>query len=434
MKTELEDLSPIKKRLKVEVLPETVAQAREEAFGEVQKKAQMPGFRPGKVPRKIIEEQFLRELQKETIEKIVDQTLIQALQTTKVRPISRPEIEPGLWQGNGSFSYQAVFEVLPEIQLNEKDYQGLKLEKEEIQVEPKEIDHEIERLRQALTQLEPLSPDTTVQKGHVAIIDYQGKLDGKLFKDGEAKDFAVEIGGGGLLKDFEEGLLGAKQNEERTITFTYPSDYFNKELAGKKGEFKVQVKSVRKKHVPELNDDFAKDLGAFKNMAEVRADCEKRIAAAKTLHQKNDLFNQIIQQLVEKKKFEVPTSLVENELHHLIEELARDLESQGKDIREVDAKEVIEHLKPSAEFRVRSFLNLNQLCQCLKVEVKEAELEERLANLAKGANRPLAEMKAYYEKNGLIGPLKTRMLHEKALEIVLNEAKIKVKKGKTDKK
>lgn len=434
MKTQLESLSPIKKRLKIEVLPDSVNQAREEAVAEVQKHAKLAGFRPGKVPRKIIEEKFLHELQKVTIEKIVDKTLIEALQQVNVRPVSRPEIEPGLWGAAGGFSYQAVFEVLPEIVFQEKDYQGLQLEKEEIEIQKEEIDQEIERLRGVMTQLEPLSPETPLQKGFVAIIDYQGKVDGKSFKDGEAKDFAVEVGAGGLLKDFEEGLLGAKQNEKRSITFAYPPDYFNKELAGKKGEFQVTLKSVRKKNVPELNDDFAKDLGNYKDMEAVRAELSKRLALIKEQNQKNELFDQIIKQLVEKQKFEVPDGLVENELNHLVHELAKDLASQGKEIRELNAKEVIDHLKPNAEFRVRSFLSLNSLSQTLKVDVAEAQIEERLAAVARGASRPLAEIKAYYEKNRLIGPLKTRMLHEKALEIVLNESKIKTKKAKSDKK
>lgn len=434
MKTELENISPVKKRLKIEVLPEIVSRAREKAIQEVQKKAQMPGFRPGKVPRKIIEEKFLHELQKFTIEHVVDETLLPALQEQNIRPVSKPEIEPGIWLPSGGFSYQALFEVMPEIPITEKDYQGLKLEKEETKVTPEEIDQELTRLQQAMTQLEPLPNETPLANGLVAVIDYEGKADGRAFNGSTAKDLTVELGAGGLLKEFEAGLTGAKAGEGKTISFDYPKDYFNKDLAGKKGEFKVKVKSVRKKNVPALDDEFAKDLGNFKTLAELRQNCEERIAQAKEAHQKDHLCDQIIRQLVEKNKFEIPGSLVMSELNHLINELARDLQAQGQDIRKLEAKEVVGRLQPSAEFRVRSFLILNKLAELLKLEVTDAELEKRLENLARQAGRPLPEIKGYYEKNRLIGALKTRMLHEKALDIVLKEAKIKVVKPKTGQK
>lgn len=434
MKTDIEELSSIKKRLKVDVLPDVVAEARDKAFQEVQKKATLPGFRQGKVPRDILEKNFLSEIHKMTIEAVVDQTLIPACQQAGLRPISRPEIEPGLWQGSGGFSYHATFEVLPEIKIAEKDYKGLKLEKEEMEVSKEEIEAELKHLQEAMTQLEPLPNETALEKGHVAILDYTGTLEGKSFKGGEAKDFPVEVGTGGLLKDFEAGLIGATAGEKRAIAFTYPSDYFNKELAGKKGEFQVTLKSVRKKNVPALDDEFAKDLGDFKNLDAVKENIKKRLEAVKEAEQKNQIQAQALKELTDKIKFEVPSSLVYGELHHMVGGLAKDLQAQGEDIQKLDLKEVVKNLTPNAEFRVRSFLLLNQLSQDQKLEVTEAECEGKLENIAKGSAKPLAEVKAYYEKNRLIDSLKTRMVHEKALEIVTNQAKIKVIKAKKTKK
>ncbi len=434
MKSNLEDISPVKKRLKVEVLPDIVSEARNKALQEIQKKAEMPGFRQGKVPKDILEKNFLSEIHKVTIEEIVDQTLIAACQQLNVRPISAPEIEPGLWQGNGGFSYHAAFEVLPEIKIAEKDYKGLKLEKEEVEVSKEEMEGELKHLQEAMTQLEPLPPEMVLGSGHVAILDYTGTLEGKPFKGGEAKDFPVEVGSGNLLKDFEGGLLGAKAGETRTVRFTYPADYFNKELAGKKGEFQVTVKSVRKKNVPGLDDEFAKDLGDFKSLDEVKENIKKQITANKEADRKNHLCNQALEELSNKIKFEVPQSLVYGELRHMLEEMARDMEAQGEDIKKLDVNEAVKNLTPGALFRVRTFLILHQLCEAEKVDVTDAEIEARLENIAKGARKPLPEIKAYYEKNRLIASLKTRMAHEKVLEIVLNQAKIKVVKVKKEKK
>jgi len=434
MKTTLEDISSIKKRLKVEVPSSVVDQARQKAINNVKKKATMPGFRQGKIPLKVVEERFGSEIQKQTVDHIIDQTLVEAFKEVNVRPVSRPEIDSGLTSASGGFSYNAVFEIFPEIELKEKDWKGMKLEKQEVNVTQEEIDQELKRLQHAMTQLEPLPESTKIAKGHVAIIDFKGLAEGKPFKGSQAKDFTVEVGAGGLLKDFEEGLKGAKAGDALQIKFTYPKDYFNKELANKKGEFEVKIKSVRKKNIPALNDDFAKDLGNFKSLAEVKTETKKKIAQSKETNQKNGLYNQIAKKLVENTKFDVPESLIQNEMQHMLNELAKDLQNQGQDIRKLDPNEMIKNMKPRAQFRVKSFLLIDKVAVLNQIQVSEQEIEHRLEMTAKGANRPLPEIKAYYEKNKLLGALQTKILHEKVLEKVLNDAKIKVVKPKKSKK
>ena len=229
-------------------------------------------------------------------------------------------------------------------------------------------------------------------------------------------------------------MKGLKEGESGTIDFDYPKDYFNKDLAGKKAHFDVTIQSVRKKNMPELNDDFAKDLGNFKTFDEVKADIEKRIVEAKEGQQKNVLFGQIIQELVQKTKFELPETLVNSELTHMLEVTARDMEQKGQNIRDLDPKELIAKMRPEAENRVRGFLVLDKLAQEEKIEVTEKEVEEHLGQIAQANHRPLQEIKAHYEKQELMGSLRFRILNEKTLEFVLNEAKIKVVKPEKKKK
>ena len=432
MKTELEAVSSVKKRLKVEVPSDLVTQARAQAVSELGKKAKVEGFRPGHIPPQIIEKKFGHELQQMTIEKVVDQTLGLAFEQAKLRPISKPEINPGMWSAVGNFSYTATFEVLPEMTL--KDYKGLKLEKTEVKVESKEIEEELKRLQATMTQLEPTPTETALAIGHVAIIDFKGLADGKRFQGGEAKDYVIEMGTGNMLADFEAGLKGAKAGEKKELRFEYPKDYFNKELAGKEAKFDVTVKQIRKKNVPELNDDFAKDLGNYKNLNEVRDDVNKQIDTTKENQQKGELYNQILKQLVDQNKFDLPESLVQSELAYMLNDIAQEMKRRGQKVEDLNVEEAIKELKPDAEFRVRSFLVLDQVAEDAKLEVTEQEMENRLAAIAKGLKKPPAEIKAYYEKNKMVGSLQTRILHEKALEFVLNEAKIKVVKPKKEKK
>lgn len=434
MKTLIEDVSSVKKRLKIEVDADVVAEARVLATKELQKSAKVEGFRPGKVPSQIIEQRFSNEIQHQMIEKVVDLTLLEALQQSNLNPISRPEIESGLSTATGGISYSATFEILPKITIKEKDYKGLKLEKTAVEVEAAEVDQELLRLQQAMTQLEPLPTETVLAAGHVATIDFKGLIEGKEYKEGEAKDFLVELGSGGLLPEFEKALSGTKAGEEKEIQFSYPQDYFNKDLAGKKAEFKIKVKDIRKKNVPKLDDEFAKDLGEYKSLKEVKEDLSKRIVQTKESQQKGVLYNDILKQLVEKVKFDVPDSLITSELAHMLEELAAELKKRGQKLEDLKAEEVIQHYKPEAEFRVRGFLVLDKVAHETKMEATTQELENRLKAIATNVNRPLEEVRTHYEKNRLLPNLKTRIIHEKALEFLLNEAKIKIVKPKKEKK
>ncbi|MDO8527365.1 MAG: hypothetical protein Q7T03_06750 [Deltaproteobacteria bacterium] len=207
-----------------------------------------------------------------------------------------------------------------------------------------------------------------------------------------------------------------------------------KDLAGKKADFTVKVKEIRKKNIPNLDDEFAKDLGDFKTMKEVQADMEKRIAQAKESQEKGALYNQILKQLVENTQFEIPESLIHSELSHMMQEFAHELSKRGQKIEDMDIKELVKEFQPEAENRVRSFLILDQIAQEAKIDVTEEELEGRLAVIAQSLKKPLPEIKSHYEKNHLLGSLKNRLIHEKTLEFVLNESKIRVVKAKKEKK
>lgn len=432
MKVELNAVSSVKKVLKVEVGADVVQEARQKALQEVQKKAKLPGFREGKIPSNVLQQKFTHDIDHQTIDAIVDLSVGDAFKEAKTFPINRPELTPGMWLGNGGYTYTLTFEVLPEFQL--KDYKGLKLEKEEIEVSSEEINQEMKRLQEAMTQLEPLPKETKVADGHVVQLDFEGKVDGKKFEGGDAKDLMAEIGSGQMLKDFENQIKGATVQEEIDVAFQYPKDYFNKDLAGKKGEFKVKVKDIRKKSVPELNDDFAKDLGNFKTLVEVQDDVKKRIERAKEYYQKTQLSNQVIAVLVEKHSFEIPESLVHSELRSMLERFAEEVKRRGQKLEEFDFEKLAEEFKPEAQKRVRGFLLVDAVAKDLKLEVSEKEMADRLDAIAKSVQKSLNEVKAYYEKNRLLGSLQTQILHEKALENVVNEAKIKVVKPKMAKK
>ena len=423
MKTELENVSSIKRKLKVEVPAPEVGQAYQESVSKIQKKAKIKGFREGKVPPAVVEKQFAAEIQQEAMERVVQKSYPKALEELKVFPVSQPRVIPGTFSKEKEFSYTAEFEIRPEIVV--KNYKGLKLEREKVDVDPKMVEGELTRLQQQMTQLEPTPEETLSAKGHVLTVDFSGVAEGQKFEGSESKDFALELGAKGLLPDFENGLIGLKKGEKKNLKFDYPKDYFNKALAGKKAEFNVTVKDIRKKNVPVLNDDFAKDLGQYKTLVEVKADIQKRIADHLENDSKGKLFRKILEELSKSNPFEVPESMVLSELNNMIETLARDLSSQGKKLDDLNVQELYQQHQPEAEFRVRSFLLLDKISELESVLISEEEVDQFIATQAASLKRPAEEVKAYYIKNRLLDSLKLRLLHEKTLEFVLNQAKIK---------
>ena len=434
MKTQLENISSVKQAITVEVPADVVDKAYKAAMEKVRKEAKVPGFRQGKIPEPIILQKFREELDVETIKTIARETYPKAIEETKAKPISDPQIEPigGVAKGK-PFSYKATFEVYPEIKI--KDYVGLKLESEKVEVTDEEVESEIKRLQNQMTQLEPVA-EGQVGQGHVAVIDFKGTAGGKPFAGSEAENYVVDFGGGQLLEEFEVKIKGMKIAEEREITFKYPESYFKKEVAGLDGLFKVKVKDLRRKIVPELDDEFAKELGKFGSMIEVKEDVKKRIAEYKETASKNMLKEQAIRQLIEQyKDIEVPTSFIDAELGNMLSQLERQLKAQGQTLADskIDAKEFVSTNVKEATDRARGYMIVNAIAGEEKIQVEESEVDSKIKNIAENARENVAKVREYYEKNNYMSNLRSQILFEKTLDFVLGKAKIDTVKSKKKK-
>ena len=432
MKTKLDIVSPIKKKITIDLPPERVAEAIEKAYLRVQKKAKLDGFREGKVPRHLLERHFKKHAEEEAVDILVDSSLRDALVKEAIFPVSKPNIAPGPFQKDAEFSYTAEFEVHPEVAVPE--YLGLQLEKTERGVKDEDIEKRLLSLQQSMTQLEPADESARVAKGMAAFVDFDGTADGKSFKGSKAENFLVDVGAGSLLPAFEEKMAGMTKGESKKVEFDYPADYFNKELAGKHGIFSVTVKDIKKKRVPELNDDFAKDLGSYKTIAEVKDEIKKRMQSALEHETKTELASQALEVLVKKHKFEVPEAVVISELKGMFESFANHLAAQGKKFEDtgIKAEQFIEQYKPMAEDRVRGYYILSAIAKTEKLEVTKADIEERLKSISAQANQPLPKVREYYEKEEHLFSLKNQLLNEKTLDFVVLKAKIRAKKSKKD--
>ncbi|MFH1873780.1 MAG: trigger factor [Pseudomonadota bacterium] len=427
MKTSLDKSKSTRHRLTVEVSKERVVKAVKQALGKIQKQTQIKGFRKGEVPFDVLRNYLGQDADKEIIKEIIGDTYPEALRKEAAAPISEPHLEYEQYVEGEPFTYHAVYDVMPEIEAPE--YEDLKLEKEKIEVAKEEVESGLERLRHSMTQLEPYEKGE-FGPGTIAVLDFKGTADGKPFKGSEAKDFMAEFGH--MLPDFENQIKGMKAGEEKEIIFSYPKDYFNKDIAGKEAKFKVKVNKIQKKVVPELDDEFAKSLGKFEKIDQVREEIKKQITDYKENFAKQQLAGQALQLIVDKNQIEVPEVMVNDELRAMLDDVARQLKSQGQTLKDagVEAKSFVEKHYNNAANRVRGYLLTFAIAKKENLSVSDQEVEARINGISKQTGQPLNKVKEHFEKNNLLDKLKSQILYEKTLELIMSKAKVKEVKPK----
>lgn len=430
MKTSLDKSKATRHKISVEVSNDRVKKSTETALKTIQKDAQIKGFRKGEVPLDVLHKYMGKEADKEIIKQVVKDTYAEAIRQEGAAPISEPYVDYDKYEKDKAFTYTASFDVMSEVTAPE--YEGLKLEKEKVEIADEEIEMELKRLQRAMTQLEP-ADEAQLSPGFVGLIDFKGTVDGKPFKGSEAQNFVADFGG--MLPAFEEKIAGMKKNEERDISFSYPANYFNKEIAGKKGEFHVTLKEIRKKNIPDMNDDFAKTMGK-QSLKEVKQEIKKQIINFKEEFQNRRLGELAIRQLVDKNSFEVPEIMVSNEIGAMLEEVARQLKMRGQTLEEagIDARTFVKNNHEEASKRVRGYLLAFAISKQVNIDVINEDIEARISAIAKQTNQPVDKVKAHFAKENVTEKLKSQILYEKTLDFIVSKAKVKEIKPKKTKK
>ncbi|MBW2122921.1 MAG: trigger factor, partial [Deltaproteobacteria bacterium] len=302
MDVRVEELGPTRKKIHVVVPQEAVKKEIEDVYVALRKTAKVKGFRPGKIPREILKRYYNDYVTEQVISRLIESTYKGAISESKILPVSLPNLEnEGLTEGK-PFRYSAVVEVEPEIKVD--DYVGIPVTKGEIRVEEKEVAERLARLQQLHAQLRRIEEERPVREGDFVLIDFRGTMDGKPFKGGQGQGVSVEIGAGGFAGEIENGLIGARCDEEREIEAVFPEDHRDRALAGKKASFRVKVREIREKVIPPLDDEFAKDLGS-ESLEELREKVRGKIEEEKRLEVEREMNEQILDHLKEKNRFEV---------------------------------------------------------------------------------------------------------------------------------
>jgi len=427
MSVTIEDLSSVKKILHIEVPAEAATEEIEKAYSQLKKTAKIKGFRPGKVPRGVLERLYKKDVQADVTSRLIQESFINAVKETDLKIVGSPQIDPPPLDVNNPYKYAATVEVKPEI--GRIEFKGLPLKKTRYGVTDKEVDTQIQMLRKNLAQLKKVEELRPVQEGDFVLMDYEGLKDGKPFAETErTENFSMKIGAGSISKEMDEQLVGMKPGEEKEIKVKFGEDYFNKNLANQEIDFQVTLKEIREEELPEVNDALAKKLGKYENLDELKAAIVENLKQGYEKRMEQELNEQIFSELIGKTEFDVPDALVEMELQGIIEEAERSFAYRNISLEDMglSREAIAEKYRDTALKQVKRHLILDKIIDQETLSLTDEELEDGLKAMAENFNQPLEEIKKYYGQNqDKLEFFKHTLLEKKAIKLIIDSGIIK---------
>jgi trigger factor len=423
MKVRVEEVSPIERKLSIEVEQARVANELDRAYSQLGRQVRIAGFRPGKVPRRILEQRFREQVEDDVIRKMVQRAYSEAVREHKVEVVSDPQVTNDGLRANEPFTFQARVQVKPKVEA--KNYLELPLKKVDASVSDAKVDEQLEKLRQGLSRLEPIEERDEARAGDFALVDYEGTVDGKPFPGGKAENATVEIAPGNVLASKMPGLEGARVGQSIEVKSTFPADFAVEQLKGKTAQLRVQLKALKAKIVPELNDDLAREVQAGKTLeelkAKVRADLEK-LARNKASSEERD---QIGKALIERNPLEVPGAMVDRAAEMMLDVALRAMARGGIDPRQLnlDVGKLLADMRPRALVEVKAALLFEAIANQESIQVQDAEVDQKVEEMSKDSGQPLAKVRRHFSDPEERRNLVQKLREEKTVEFLKVQAK-----------
>lgn len=384
--------------LTVEVDAETFKTALDDAFKKVVKQVSIPGFRKGKIPRGLFEQRFgVEALYQDALDILLPVEYPKAIEEAGIEPVDRPEIDVEKIEKGESLIFTAKVTVKPEVKLG--DYKGLGIEKDDTAVTDEDVQNELKALQERQAEL-VVKEEGAVENGDTVVLDFEGFVDGEAFEGGKAENYSLEVGSGSFIPGFEEQLTGLEAGAEKDVEVTFPEEYHAEDLAGKPAVFKVKIHEIKAKELPELNDEFAKDIDEeVETLAELTEKTKKRLEEAKENEADAKLREELVLKASENAEADVPQAMIDTELDRMMKEFEQRLQMQGMNLELYtqfsgqDENALKEQMKEDAEKRVKSNLTLEAIAQAENLEVTDEEVEAELTKMAEAYNMPVENIK-----------------------------------------
>ena len=424
MKIEVNQFSPCKREIHIEVPPEDLKDEHNLLCEQYRQKAKVPGFRPGKAPLSVVQRHYRAGIREDFLERAVQNHLLKALEAENLSPVGTPKIQDLKYEDGGTLSFKALFEVLPKLEIS--NYRGLEVERILPEVKEDEVENSLREIQERLAEFAPIE-ERALQDGDFAVVAYRGTYPGGIQPDFESKETYIEVGGKSTIEEFTRNLRGARPGERRIFSVNYPADYPSRELAGKEVQYSVQVLALKSKKIPELSDDFAKNVGDYNSMEELRAKIRQDLQASKEQAARKGMQEKLVEAILELNPFEPPEALVERQTEARMNEYIRGLIMQGIHPQTLDANwsDLRQRQRQRAEHDVRVSLLLDHIADRESLEVSDEELEAEIVKRAREAKQSVEAFKSRLTKDGGADRIKSRIRNRKTMDVLLSLASFK---------
>lgn len=397
MSLQVEKLEKNMAKLTIEASAEDFEKAIQKVYLKARGKINIPGFRKGKAPRKLIEKMYgTGVFYEDAANDLIPTAYAEALKDCNLEIVSRPEINVTQIEAGKPFIFTAEVAVKPEVTLGE--YKGVEVEKSDVEVTEEDINKEVDKERENNSRTIDVD-DRAVENGDIIKLDFDGSVDGVPFEGGKAENYTLTIGSGSFIPGFEDQLIGTKIGEEKDVTVTFPEDYHEKSLAGKEAVFKCKVNAISVKELPEADDEFASEVSEFETLAEYKEDIKKKLTEKKEKAARAKKEAQAIEKAVENATMEIPDAMIDTQVQSMMEDFARRMQSQGLSLEQyfqftgMDVKKMHDQMKPEALKRIQNSLVLEAVAKAENIEISDEKVDEEIAKMAEAYKMEVEKLK-----------------------------------------
>ena len=427
MSVQVEKLEKNMAKLTVEVSAEDFKAAIKKAFNKNKNRFAIPGFRKGKAPQAMIEKMYGEGVfYEDAADEAINASYAEAMKESGLDIVSRPEVTIEKIGKDEPFVYSALVAVKPEVTLGQ--YKGVEVEKADASVSAEDVEAELKKVQEQNARLLTVE-DRGVEDGDQTVIDFEGFVDGKGFEGGKAEDYPLTIGSHSFIDTFEEQLIGKKIGEECEVNVTFPTEYHAADLAGKPATFKVTVKEIKVKELPELNDEFASEVSEFDTLDEYKKDVEKKLAEKKEIEANSKNEDAVVAKVVENATMEIPDKMIDAQAENMVQDMARRMQSQGLSLdmylkyTGMTVEQMKEQARPDAEKRIRTRLVLEAVAKAENIQISDEKVDEEEAKMAEAYKMEVEKLKSYMSESD-VKQMKEDLAVQQAVDLLVAEAKL----------
>ena len=427
MSVQVEKLEKNMAKLTVEVSAEDFKAAIKKAFNKNKNRFAIPGFRKRKAPQAMIEKMYGEGVfYEDAADEAINASYAEAMKESGLDIVSRPEVTIEKIGKDEPFVYSALVAVKPEVTLGQ--YKGVEVEKADASVSAEDVEAELKKVQEQNARLLTVE-DRGVEDGDQTVIDFEGFVDGKGFEGGKAEDYPLTIGSHSFIDTFEEQLIGKKIGEECEVNVTFPTEYHAADLAGKPATFKVTVKEIKVKELPELNDEFASEVSEFDTLDEYKKDVEKKLAEKKEIEANSKNEDAVVAKVVENATMEIPDKMIDAQAENMVQDMARRMQSQGLSLdmylkyTGMTVEQMKEQARPDAEKRIRTRLVLEAVAKAENIQISDEKVDEEVAKMAEAYKMEVEKLKSYMSESD-VKQMKEDLAVQQAVDLLVAEAKL----------